>query len=111
MKYVLTIGKKGHSGAGRPLVTSSHDTRDEAFARLVEYLKRNWEGQMNTEADTLLPENAEEMVDAYFAQVLESYEIVEVSESKPVARGTESQKEPAGTVDELERRIRELCWA
>ena len=106
MKYVLKIAGTRHSWAGKPPVTSSDDTREEAFVRLVEYVKRNWQSEMNIEADTLPPENAEEMVEAYFAHVLERYQIVEVPESEPRAPGSELPEEKTEMVDQLERRIR-----
>ena len=111
MRYVLKIAEKGHSWAGSSPVTSSHDTREEAFARLVEYVKRNWEGEISMEADTPPPENTEEMVEAYFAHVLESYEMVEVLESKLRAPGSESPEEATVTVDRVGAQdTRELRW-
>ena len=71
--FALTISERGHSWAGRPAVRSVHDTREQAKAALLDYVRRNW----NAEVGTAPPEPPDEMIAAYFEDVLEAYEISE----------------------------------
>jgi hypothetical protein len=74
MPFTLVIKERGHSWAGRPPVTSSHATRDEAEAELVSYVRANWDAEVSTDDP---PDDPAEMVREYFADVLESYNITE----------------------------------
>jgi len=69
--YILTIQERNHSWAGRGPVRSEHATKEEAQATLIEYVSRNWDAEIGTEA----PEDPNELVDAYFADALETYSI------------------------------------
>lgn len=75
--YVLTIKERNHSWAGRGPVRSEHASEAEAHAALVDYVKRNWEAEVGEEA----PADEDEMVEEYFAEVMESYTIRELSKS------------------------------
>jgi hypothetical protein len=76
MPFVLTVGERGSSWAGRPPVATRHDTREEAEAELLDYVERNWDSEMDGEER---PEDPTEMIGQYFEVVLERYEIVEAS--------------------------------
>jgi mono/diheme cytochrome c family protein len=71
MAYVLTIREKNHSWAGRSPVRTVHATNEEATAALVEYVSQNWDAEIGSD----IPEDPEEMIQEYFAGVLEAYEI------------------------------------
>jgi len=73
MPYTLIIKERNHSWAGRPPVRSVHPTRDEAETALAEYVARNWDAEVGDER----PVDRTEMVEEYFAEVLEAYEIEE----------------------------------
>jgi len=68
MPYILTIRERNHSWVGRSPVRSEQATTEEAQASLVEYVHRNWRAEIGTEA----PEDPKEMIEAYFADILES---------------------------------------
>jgi hypothetical protein len=72
VSYVLTIRELGHSWAGRPPVRSSHASRAEAEAELADYVRRNWDAEMDGDRP---PDGPAQMIDEYFASVLETYEI------------------------------------
>jgi len=74
VSYVLTIRELGHSWAGRPPLRSSHASRAEAEGELADYVRRNWDAEMD---DDPLPDDPAQMIDEYFASVLETYEISE----------------------------------
>ena len=73
MPFVLVIKERGHSWAGRPPVTTTHASRADAEAALLEYVRRNWDTEIGAEP----PADPQQMVDNYFEDVLEAYEIVE----------------------------------
>ena len=73
MPFTLIIKERGYSWAGRGPVRSVHATRDEAEAELRDYVARNWDAEVGTD----LPEDPTQMVQEYFAEVLEAYEIRE----------------------------------
>lgn len=73
MACTLTIRERGHSWAGRPPVTTTHASRAEAEVALVEYVRRNWDAEVGTEP----PDDSQQMIDEYFADALEAYEIIE----------------------------------
>ena len=73
MAFILTIHERSHSWAGRPPARSEHGTRVDAEAELLQYVRRNWDAEMGTEP----PADPGEMIQAYFSDVLESYDIVE----------------------------------
>jgi hypothetical protein len=73
MPFIITIQERSHSWAGRPPVRSEHATHAAAEAELLEYVRRNWDAEIGTEA----PADPGEMVGEYFSEILESYEILE----------------------------------
>ena len=73
MLYILTIQERAHSWAGRPPVKTVHQTRAQAEAELADYVRRNWDSELDNEA----PANSDEMIESYFADVLETYDIRE----------------------------------
>lgn len=73
LAYILKIRERNHSWAGRSPARSEHATHGEAEAALREYVQRNWVAEMGTEP----PDNPDEMVQEYFDEVREAYEIVE----------------------------------
>ena len=74
MPYTLTIKERNHSWSGRSPARSVHTTRSEAEAALIEYVARNWDAEVGDER----PSDPAEMVEEYFAEVLEAYEIEEM---------------------------------
>ena len=48
MPFVLIIGERSSSWAGRPSVVTLHNSKDEARAKLVDYVKRNWATEVGT---------------------------------------------------------------
>jgi hypothetical protein len=76
MPFVLTIGERGHSWAGRPPAVSVYATREEAERDLNQYVRENWDSEMGIDK----PDDESEMVEQYyFSDVLERYEINEVT--------------------------------
>ena len=73
MPFLLTIRERNHSWAGRPPATSTHATREDAEAALVAYVRENWNAEIGAEP----PESRELMIEEYFDDVLEAYEILE----------------------------------
>jgi hypothetical protein len=73
MAFTLTIRERNHSWAGRNPAVSTHATVEEARAVLAEYVQSNWESEVGTTP----PADPQEMINEYFADVLEQYEIVE----------------------------------
>jgi hypothetical protein len=76
MAFILTIRERNGSWAGRSPAQSTHATEDEARAALSDYVHRNWDAEVGTER----PQDADEMIDEYFEEVLEAYEIQRSSE-------------------------------
>jgi hypothetical protein len=74
MPYTLIIEERNDSWAGRPPVRSVHSTKEAAETALTEYVARNWDAEVGDER----PSDPAEMIEAYFSEVLEVYEIVEV---------------------------------
>jgi hypothetical protein len=74
VSYVLKIRKLGHSWSGHPPVHSSHASRAEAEAELADYVRQNWDAEMDGDP---LPGDPAQMIDEYFVSVLETYEISE----------------------------------
>ena len=79
MPFVLIIGERSNSWAGRTPKVTLHNSREQAQAALVDYVKRNWEGEV--EGDE--PESADELIQQYFDEVLEFYDIQEVQFTTP----------------------------
>ncbi len=75
MSYTLTIRERGDSWAGRPPVRTVHASYAQAQDELLDYVRRNWDAEMGTDQ----PEDPDDMVRQYFADVLETYEISETS--------------------------------
>ena len=73
MPFVLVIKDRGQSWAGRSPVTTTHNSRAEAEGALLDYVRRNWDAEVGTEA----PGDEQQMIGEYFADVLEAYEIIE----------------------------------
>lgn len=71
MPYILTISERGNSWAGRSPVRSEHGSHAEAEAELLDYVRRNWAAEMDTDQ----PSDPDRMVREYFSEVLEAYEI------------------------------------
>jgi hypothetical protein len=75
MPYILTISELGHSWAGRGPVRSNHKTAEDARTALRDYVARNWDAEVGTER----PNKPDEMVQEYFSEVLEAYDISEIA--------------------------------
>ena len=75
MPYVLMIRERGCSWAGRGPIAVIHPTEEEAQADLVDYVRKNWDDKMNEDP----PEDDYELVEEYFDQVLEEYDIAETA--------------------------------
>jgi hypothetical protein len=73
MPFVLVIGERGNSWAGRPPRSSIHATREAAEGELENFVRNNWDSELGGDE---LPEDPDEMIDYYFENVLERYEIV-----------------------------------
>jgi hypothetical protein len=74
MPFTLIIRERNDSWAGRPPLRSVHSTKEEAETALTEYVARNWGAEVGDEQ----PSDPAEMIQEYFSEVLEAYEIVEV---------------------------------
>jgi hypothetical protein len=75
MPYTLTIKERNHSWSGRSPARSVHATKDEAERALIEYVTRNWDAEVGDER----PNDPAAMVEDYFSEVFEAYEIEETS--------------------------------
>jgi hypothetical protein len=75
MPYILTIRERNHSWAGRSPVQTTHATIEDAHAGLQEYVARNWAAEIGTEC----PDDPDEMIQEYFSEVLEAYDISETA--------------------------------
>jgi hypothetical protein len=73
LPYTLIVKERNHSWAGRRPIRSVHSTKEEAETALVEYVTRNWDAEVGSER----PSDPLEMVEEYFSEVPEAYEIVE----------------------------------
>jgi hypothetical protein len=76
MAFTLTIRERGNSWAGRHPVTSIHSSQQKAKAELVDYVRRNWDTEMGGGEP---PGDEDELIDRYFEDVLEAYEITETA--------------------------------
>jgi len=79
MPFVLIIGERSNSWAGRPPVVTLHHTREDARTTLLDYVKRNWEDEVVGDE----PEESDALIEQYFDEVLEFYDIQEVQYSTP----------------------------
>ena len=70
MPFILTISELGGSWAGRDPVTTIHASRVEARASLIEYIRDNWDAEMDDQ-----PSDEDELVERYFRTVPEAYQI------------------------------------
>lgn len=75
MPYVLMIRERGCSWAGREPIATVHASREEAEAELVDYVKENWDAEMNEHP----PGDEDELIERYFDCVLEEYDIAETA--------------------------------
>lgn len=73
MPYILTIRERNDSWAGRSPAVSEHASLREAETALSEYVSRNWDSEMGTAP----PDDPDVLIQEYFAEVLEEYEILE----------------------------------
>jgi len=73
MPFLLTIRERNDSWAGRGPAVSTHPSREDAEASLLDYVQRNWDAEVGTEP----PDDPEDMIRQYFDDVLEAYEIAE----------------------------------
>jgi hypothetical protein len=73
MAFILTIRERNGSWAGRGPVQTAHTSANEAQSALLDYVVRNWDAEIGVDR----PDDADEMVQEYFAEVLEAYEIRE----------------------------------
>ena len=72
MPFVLTIRERNHSWAGPSPITRTHPTSEAAKAELHDSAELGFRnGSRSTDPD--------EMVDEYFSEVLEAYEIIEIA--------------------------------
>ena len=87
MPFVLVIGERSNSWAGRPPAVRLYRSREDAQAGLAEYVKSNWKDEIGDE----LPEDTEdeELIEQYFEEVLEFYDIQEVQEQPSNARSAD----------------------
>ena len=78
MTYILTIGESGSSWPGRSPVSSTHATEAAARDALVAYVRRNRDSEIGPEVGGFdPPEDPTGMVEQYFAEVPETYDILE----------------------------------
>jgi hypothetical protein len=70
--FVLII-VGGNAPAGRPPAATLHETRADAETELLDYVRRNWDDETDGAEQ---PEDPSEMVERYFEEVTERYEIV-----------------------------------
>ena len=75
MPFVLIIRERGSSWAGRDPIATIHPSREEAEAELLAYVREMWEVKM----DQVPPEDDDEIVERYFAKVLEECLITEAT--------------------------------
>jgi len=73
MPFTLTIEERNYSWAGRAPVRTQHATRAAAEAELLAYVRRNWDAEIGTDP----PNDSAVMIAAYFADVLERYDITD----------------------------------
>ena len=76
MPFVLVISEVRNSWAGRGPLASTHATKAEAHAALVDWVRENWDVEMDGDE---LPEDEEEMIRQYFEFVLQEYDIAETA--------------------------------
>jgi hypothetical protein len=74
-KFLLAIEEVGNSWAGRPPVTSLHDSREEADAALAAFVDRNWDAEMG---DYERPLDPSDVIEEYFDMVAEDWRIYEL---------------------------------
>ena len=71
MSFALTIRERLDSWAGRAPVMSVHESQPQAVAALAEYVRENWDTEIGEEA----PSDEGEMVQRYFDEVPEAFDI------------------------------------
>jgi hypothetical protein len=72
MAFVLIIDG-GNARGGRPSAATLHESREEAEAELLAYVRRNWDVETDGAEQ---PEEPDEMIGRYFEEVAEQYETV-----------------------------------
>jgi len=75
MPFVLMIRERGCSWAGRGPIARIYSSEEEAQAELLDYVRENWDAKMDEDP----PEDDDELIAAYFEQVLEEYVITEAA--------------------------------
>jgi hypothetical protein len=73
MPFLLIVGERGNSWGGRPSAVTIHETREDAKAQLLDYVNRNWDDETDGHER---PEDSDDMIERYFDEVQERYEIV-----------------------------------
>ena len=71
MPFVLMIRERRNSWAGRGPIARIYSSEEEAQAELVDYVRENWDAKMDEDP----PEDEDELIEQYFDQVLEEYDI------------------------------------
>jgi hypothetical protein len=66
MPFILTIREQGSSWAGRDPVSSIHPTERDAHAALVDYVRDNWDSEID---EIERPADEDELIQQYFACV------------------------------------------
>lgn len=77
MPFVLMIRKRSGPWEGRGMIAIIHSSEEGAQAELVDYVRENWGEKMDSDP----PQNNDELIDAYFDQVLEEYAICETADT------------------------------
>lgn len=75
MPFVLMIRKRRGPWEGRGMIARILSSEEDAQAELVDYVRENWGAKMDNDP----PQNADELVEAYFDKVLEEYAISEAT--------------------------------
>lgn len=78
-RYVLSIRELGSSWAGRSPVVRRYPTEQAAKDALISYVRENWEAELG---GLEMPDDPEEMIQAYFEDVDEQYDIIQVKGGK-----------------------------
>jgi hypothetical protein len=73
MPFILIIGERSNSWAGRPSRATMHASRQEAESEVLAFVQRNWDSELGNDER---PDDADEMIEYYFENVPERYEIV-----------------------------------
>jgi hypothetical protein len=75
---ILLIGETGSSWSGRPPFVRLFSCREKAEEALVAFVDNNWEPEG---LEMPMPEDRDERIEYYFANVMERYEYIDAPES------------------------------